>query len=43
MGWLFFAETIRPSQCLACALIVGAIVMSPSRALRGLATNIARR
>jgi drug/metabolite transporter (DMT)-like permease len=41
-GWLLLGEGVDPLQWLACALVVGAIALSPSRATRNVTTNIAK-
>lgn len=43
LGWVAFGEPIGPLQWVACGLIVTAIVMTPSRVVRNVSTNIARR
>lgn len=34
-GWLMLGETVSAAQWIACAMIAGAIALSPSRKLRG--------
>lgn len=41
VGWLAFGESVGPAQWIACALIVTAIVLTPSKVTRNVATNIA--
>ncbi|WP_420407058.1 DMT family transporter [Hoeflea sp.] len=41
VGWIAFAEPVGPAQWLACAIIVSAIALTPSKAIRSVAANAA--
>lgn len=43
LGWIAFGEPIGALQWVACAMIVTAIAMTPTRITRNVATHIARR
>ncbi|MEQ8482369.1 MAG: DMT family transporter [Hoeflea sp.] len=41
VGWIAFAEPVGAAQWLACAIIVSAIALTPSKAIRSVAANAA--
>ena len=43
IGWLAFDETLRPVQIVACAMVLGAILLTPARQPRSIAAERERR
>lgn len=43
VGWFAFSESVTFAQWIACAIVIGAIIMTPSKITRNLTTTIARQ
>jgi drug/metabolite transporter (DMT)-like permease len=40
IGWLAYGEALHPAQAAACALVLGAIALTPSRRARSVAATL---